>query len=490
MSLHIFNSINKSWNMYSHTISSISGDHLTIKPQDGKNIILEVSGNNSVFIKRGDVSHNLSNLMAGIGTASTISNGSDASLSNVDVSRNLNPLIVNGSSLGLATKNWGNAYINTIYAETLNTYRGDKTLALNSGTLLISGELLAKSNLNPLLSNRSSLGVSTNTWSNAYIRDLSAGSIEVSGNILPSRDLSSNIGTSLRRLSTLSVDDLSINKINGAVYSASGPAIVLTSVSGDIIPVSANLFRLGDVSRNWGNAYIRDVSVSSIDVSLNLNPLINNGSSLGLPSKSWGNAYLCDASVSSIDVSLNLNPLIANGSSLGVLTRRWGNAYLRDVSTSIIDVSLNINPLLNNGSSLGIIGKTWGNAYIRDVSVSSIDVSLNLNPLNANGASLGLVTRRWGNAYIRDVSVTSIDVSINSINPFLNNGSSLGLISKLWRNAYFRDLSAGNIDISTSLIPFAVGSGGGTVTQGTGGTVTSSGGYYYHTFTASGTYTA
>jgi hypothetical protein len=416
MSLHIFNSINKSWNMYTHTISSISGDHLTIKPHDGKNITFEVSGNNSVFIKHGDVSHNLSNLMAGLGggsgRGSTIGSGSDASLSNVDVSRNLNPLIVNGSSIGLATKNWANAYVNTIYAETLNTYRGDKTLALNSDTLLISGELLAQSTLNPLLTNRCSLGVSTNTWSNAYIRDLSAGSIEVSGNILPLRDLSSNIGTSLRRLSTLAVDDLSINKINGQVYSASGPAIVLSSVSGDIIPVSSNLFKLGDVSRNWSNAYLIDVSVSSIDISLNLNPLLANRSSLGVPSKSWGNAYLIDASISSIDVSSNLNPLLANGSTLGLSTRRWGNAYLRDVSASIIDVSLNLNPSLNNGSSLGAPGKNWGNAYIRDVSVSSIDVSSNLNPL---------------------------------------------------------------------------GSGTVTVTQGTGGTVTTSGGYIIHSFTTTGT---
>jgi hypothetical protein len=478
--------------MYTHTLSSISGDHLTIKPHDGKNITFEVSENNSVFIKRGDVSHNLSNLMAGLGgggsgSGSTIGSGSDASLSNIDVSRNLNPLIVNGSSIGLATKNWSNAYVNTIYAETLNTYRGDKTLSLNSGTLLISGELLAQSTLNPLLTNRSSLGVSTNTWSNAYIRDLSAGSIELSGNILPSRDLSSNIGTSLRRLSTLAVDDLSINKINGQVYSASGPAIVLTSVSGDIIPVSANLFKLGDVTKNWGNAYLIDVSVSSIDVSLNLNPLLANRSSLGIPSKSWGNAYLRDASISIIDVSHNLNPLNANGSSLGLITRRWGNAYLRDVSASIIDVSLNLNPLLNNGSSLGVPGRTWGNAYIRDVSVSSIDVSSNLNPFSSSTSSLGLSTRRWGNAYIRDISVSSIDVSINSINPLLNNGSSLGLISKLWRNAYFRDLSAGNIDISTSLIPFASGSGGGAALSATGGTVTTSGAYTIHSFTTTGT---
>ena len=59
MSLHNFNPNNKSWKMYSNTITSISGDNLTIKPYDGKNLLLEVSGNNEIIFKRGDISYNL-----------------------------------------------------------------------------------------------------------------------------------------------------------------------------------------------------------------------------------------------------------------------------------------------------------------------------------------------------------------------------------------------------------------------------------------------
>jgi hypothetical protein len=265
---------------------------------------------------------------------------------------------------------------------------------------------------------------------------------------MPFRDLSSNLGSVLRRWNTLFIDDLCVNRINGQVFTA-GTAIVLSSVSGNIIPSSTNLFKLGVVSRNWSNAYIRDVSVSSIDVSLNLNPFNANGSSLGLPNKLWGNAYLRDVSISSIDISLNLNPFLANRASLGAPSKLWGNAYLRDLSAS------------------------------------SIDVSLNLKPLTSNNLSLGLLTRRWGNAYLRDVSVSIIAISLN-LNPLLNNRSSLGLPGRTWGNAYIRDLSISNIDISSNLNPFAVGSGG-TVTQGTGGTVSISGGYIIHSFTTTGT---
>ena len=88
MSLHNLNTPNKQWLMYLNTLSSISGDDLTIKPDARRNLLLEVSGNNNIFIKKGDISYNLTNLI----TSST-----DASFSNVDVSVNLNPVILTGN---------------------------------------------------------------------------------------------------------------------------------------------------------------------------------------------------------------------------------------------------------------------------------------------------------------------------------------------------------------------------------------------------------
>jgi len=452
MSLHNFNSTNKSFIMYAHTLSSISGDDLTLKPNAGKNIVLEVSGNNSVFFKQGTLLYDLSNLSNRTTSITSIVSGSDASFANLDISANLNPLVANSSSIGLATKNWNSAYINKTYCETLGTYRSDNILSINSNTLMISGELFTVGSLNPLNNNGSSLGSTSKIWGNAYIRDLSVGSIDISGIILPLNTNNSNLGSSLRRWSTLFADDLSINKINGKVYSAA-PAIVLTSLSSNLIPISNNTLKLGDISNNWSNAYISDLSVSTIDVSVNLNPLNTNRSSLGLLTRPWANAYIRDLSISSIDVSINsINPLLANRSSLGLSTRPWNNAYIRDLSVGSIDISASLTPLLASGSSLGLIGRNWNNAYIRDMSVSSIDVSSNINPLLVNSGSLGLPTRVWANAYIRDMSVGSIDVSSN-LTPLLASSASLGLTSRAWGNAYIRDLSISSIDVSLNLNP-------------------------------------
>jgi hypothetical protein len=139
--------------MYLNTLSSISGDDLTIKPDARRNLLLEVSGNNNIFIKKGDTSYNLTNLIR-----------DDASFSNVDVSVNLNPLRTNNSNLGLPGKLWGNAYIRDISVTNISI----------SGNMSISG-ISNVIQIIPRLANdiSSSLGSTTNIWQRAFIRDLS-----------------------------------------------------------------------------------------------------------------------------------------------------------------------------------------------------------------------------------------------------------------------------------------------------------------------------
>ena len=210
MSLHIYNSNNKSWKMYTNTLSSISGDDLTIKPYDGKNISLEVSGNNAIFIKKGDTSYNLSNLITGtgLGTSATIVSGSDASFTNIDVSGNLNPLNANGSSLGSSAKIWGNAYIRDVSISNVDVSGSLNPLNANGSSLgtavkywnnayirdVSITNLDISGNLNPLNANSSSLGSSTKIWGNAYIRDISATNVDVSGNIIPSTSATTATG--------------------------------------------------------------------------------------------------------------------------------------------------------------------------------------------------------------------------------------------------------------------------------------------------------
>ena len=167
MSLHNLNTPNKQWNMYLNTLSSISGDNLTIKPYNGpfngQNLLLEVSGNN-IFIRKGDVSYNLSNLITG--TTSYIASGLDASFTNIDVSRNVNPLNDNGGSLGTFNKRWGNAYIRDISVNNISI----------SGTISVSGDISNIRYIIPQLTNdiSTSLGTISNIWQKAFIRDLSA----------------------------------------------------------------------------------------------------------------------------------------------------------------------------------------------------------------------------------------------------------------------------------------------------------------------------
>jgi hypothetical protein len=101
MSLHNFNPNNKSWKMYSNTLTSISGDNLTVKPYDGRNLLLEVSANNNIFFKRGDISYGLDDLIG----------GGNSNIILTSVSGDIIPYITNTFNLGDVSKNWRNAYI-------------------------------------------------------------------------------------------------------------------------------------------------------------------------------------------------------------------------------------------------------------------------------------------------------------------------------------------------------------------------------------------
>ena len=353
MSLHIFNSNNKSWKMYINTLSSISGDDLTIKPYDGKNISLEVSENNAIFIKKGDTSYNLSNLITGtgLGTSATIVRGSDASFTNIDVSGNLTPLNANGSSIGLATKTWKNAYISDLSVTSID----------------VSG------NLNPLNANSSSLGTALKYWNNAYIRDVSVTNIDVTSNLNPLNANSSSLGSLVKSWANAYIRDVSVTNID---------------LSGNLNPLINNGSSLGSSTKIWKNAYINDISVSNIDVSGNLNPLNANNSSLGASTKYWRNAYIRDVSAIYIDVSGNLYPLISNSSSLGSSLKVWKTIYVDDLSinkingttysagagggggsTDLTSISSNVIPSLNNTYNLGSTTKYWNNSYTTNLRV-------------------------------------------------------------------------------------------------------------------------
>ena len=196
----------------------------------------------------------------------------------------------------------------------------------------------ATSNILPLANNTYSLGSSSLTWSNAYIRDLSIANITISGNMLPLLDISSDLGSSLKRWRNIYVNDLSVSRINGQAYSAA-TAIDLTSVSGNIIPSLNNTFRLGDVSRNWSNAYITNISATNISVSGNIIFSISGGSI----------RIAADASTNSITTTSRIYQNISGG--INDLSWTSVNGYY--------GLAKDAYPSLNPLSSGDLAVKTW-----------------------------------------------------------------------------------------------------------------------------------
>jgi hypothetical protein len=87
-----------------------------------------------------------------------------------------------------------------------------------SANAAISGSKIANSSItNDKINQSNNWTFSQLTSSTANIRDISVSNIDVSGNIIPLRDASSNLGSSLKRWRNVFVDDLSVNRINGLV---------------------------------------------------------------------------------------------------------------------------------------------------------------------------------------------------------------------------------------------------------------------------------
>ena len=287
MSLHNFNPNNKSWKMYTNTITSINSDDILIKPHDGKNLLLEVSGNNNIFFKKGDISYALEDLIGG-GVSSTPYEVSPF-LKNLvffkkrDISYSLEDLLGGGGS---SSPNELSPYL-----KNLITFKNTDTDISYSLEDLI-GE-----------------GGSSNSYeASSYLK---------------------NVIVFKKGDTPYALEDL----INNGGYSN----IILTKIISNITPSTNNGFKLGDVSKNWGNAYIRDLSATNIDVRGNILPLNVNSSTLGSASKPWSKAYIRDLSATNISISGNILPASNNSSNIGSSLNRWENVFANDLSVNTIN---------------------------------------------------------------------------------------------------------------------------------------------------------
>jgi hypothetical protein len=113
-----------------------------------------------------------------------------------------------------------------------------------SANAAISGSKIANASItNDKINQANNWTFSQLTSTSANIRDVSITNIEVSGNIVPLRDLSSNLGSSLKRWRNVYANDLSVNTINGQAYTgSSGGGDVYTRGQVDLSFVSKQLF--------------------------------------------------------------------------------------------------------------------------------------------------------------------------------------------------------------------------------------------------------
>ena len=421
---------------------------------------------------------------------------SDVSITNIELSGNIVPLNANSSNLGSALKPWSNAYIRelsgtnidvsgklniagaTKFSNSLeisgNVTFGGSTLYVpasfiidpighgnNTGTVTVNGNLIVQGETTTInssvvdisdkmivLASNASNAIQANgagfeisgakvnfLYNNSSATFNSSIGISISGNVLPFAN--GSIGEASKVWNNAYISDVSATTIE---------------LSGNIVPLNVNSSRLGSGLKPWSNAYISDVSASTIELSGNIVPLNANSSRLGSSVKPWINSYIRDVSATNIELSGNIVPLNANSSNLGSALKLWSNAYISDVSVSTIELSGNIVPLITNRSNLGSALKQWSNAYISDVSITNIELSGNIVPLNANTSNLGSALKTWSNAYIRDISVSNIELSGNIV-PLNANSSRLGSALKPWSNAYINDISATNIELSGNIVP-------------------------------------
>jgi hypothetical protein len=453
------------------------------------------------------------------------------------------------SNLGSSSTRWNNVFVNDLSIATIN---GLPYVGGGNGSNIDLTRII--NNIIPFTNNVYKLGDISNIWSNAYINDISVSNIDISVNLNPRIPNKGTIGLPNKPWGNAYINDISAINITPTINISGNVGTVnmrwregyINSLITYFITPGDSMSSIGAPDNLWPKAVIKDISVSNIDISVNLNPLIPNKGTIGLSNRPWGNAYICDISATNISVSGNILPLDTSKSNLGSVSKRWSNIFAQDLSinringqtydaNTIVDLSINHNTLrikvndlsgvltsnitrLNTiDSSLTnvyytklIIDNSFNNVYTklridnsftnvytklqadnsfvtktvfelslnsvsalrnsyRDFSVNAIEISSNIVPLYIGRSNLGSAFRRWNNVFANDLSVnringlpyvagggggTAIDLtSISSdIIPSSNVNFKLGNANNRWSNAYINDISATNISISGNII--------------------------------------
>jgi hypothetical protein len=159
--------------------------------------------------------------------------------------------------------------------------------------------------------------------------------------------------------------------------------------------------------------------------------LLYTNVSLGVSSGLWGNAFIRDASVSSIDVSVNINPLTNNNGSLGSILLPWDNDFIRDLSVNNI---LNV-PNLRIGNFISTNFPTTNPALPIRVNISNTST---YNTLDNFGLQVINTTSADANWSAINVEVRGENNSNNKAGIQFSIKASNGTPNNVW-NIHCRD---------------------------------------------------
>ena len=442
--MHNLNIPNKQWNMYLNTLSSISGDDLTIKPDTRRNLLLEVSGNNNIFIKRGDVSYNLSNLIIG-----------DVSFSNVDISRNINPLISTiAQASGGDTITISGGYIIHSFTTT-GTFAFIPAFSGNVEVLVVGGGGGGGLNLGgggggggviymPSVSVISGIsyevvvgagGTSGTNGQASGVFDASAAG-GGRGGTWPNGD-----GSTGGSGGGAAANDSRINQGGASSGNSLGPnsGFIYGNRGGNMMRI-----RKTDPTRaaGGGGAGWQAVDTDS-NITGNTGQTGMSSGGVGIPNSILGTIYYWGGG--------------GGGGSRDNQFGGWGGLGGGGGGAGLGGSGIGGGSALINGANGGSGINSNGGAGGANTGGGGGGASVGVGGGGAGGSgivviryspSLGISTKLWGNAYIRDISVTNISVgesisNVREIIPQITNdiSTSLGNSSNIWQKAFIRDLS-------------------------------------------------
>ena len=447
---HNLNTPNKQWLMYLNTLSSISGDDLTIKPDTRRNLLLEVSGNNNIFIKKGTTSYNLTNLIRG-----------DASFSNVDVSQNLNPLI---STITQATGTGGTVTISGGYiihsfrtpgsSSFIPAFSGNVEVLLvggggggggslgggggGGGVIYMPSVSVTSGTSYPVVVGAGGLPGNNGIASRVFdasaagggtsgIHDSGIGTAGGSGGGAPSNNSILNQG------GASSGNSLGPN--SGFIYGNRGGNMTTTRT----------ILNSGPSRAAGGGGAGGQVVDTDPNITGDTGQIGAGSGGVGITNSILGTMYYWGGGGGGGASSNQLGGwggLGGGGGGGGASGGGFGGglAFTSGANGSSTNGG-------NGGANTGGGGGGGNFSQQGGTGGSGIVVIRYLQTRTITTSSLGLPSKIWGNAYINNINVTNMSVSETISNvrqiiiPQLANNTSLGNSSNIWNKAFIRDLS-------------------------------------------------